>query len=347
MTTIDITETNPAATGMSDELAAVLLHAMIETAAGKEKGKENAIEIEIVIETGIIIIANGDMIDTLVVTETAVAKGNKLTVNEDGHEKRIEIQSAKNPEKEIKTETVIVSGAGTETEAGTTTDPDLDVVAPLPNQPALAQGTIGSDQALARLLEDGQLPGGDHALLVNWTLTAMFRVLATVVDHHDGVSDLLIAKGSGIGIVTVTVTETETVIGTENLEMTGMTGMFLALEMTAIAKGIDQATVTGTVTVTAIEIENGTGTENVIETGIAKERWSGIGREIGIESGTETGIETEIEIGIGMNEAVIVGAEVGEQPKPGVFLDDLYLYCMKISIANYLLVARQIPVYTM
>jgi hypothetical protein len=128
------------------------------------------------------------------------------------------------------------------------------------------------------------------------------------------VSDLLlVAKWNGKGIETETETETETVsvsvnvIGTENLEMIGMTGMFLALEATGIAKGIDQS----------IEIEIETGTV------IAKERGSGIGRERGIE--TETGIGIGIETDMN-EEAVIAGAGVGEQPEPRLCLNNLYLY---------------------
>jgi hypothetical protein len=167
VTTINITETNVVATRMSNVLAAVLQHARIETAVGKEKEKEkgkekekekekekrSAIEIEIVIV--IFIFVNEDMIATLVVTETAVATGNNLTVNEGGHEKRLEIQSVTNPETrnetetkidieteiktecgiEIKTETEteIVIVIVTETGIGIITDPDLGAGARLPN----------------------------------------------------------------------------------------------------------------------------------------------------------------------------------------------------------------------
>lgn len=193
VTTIDITETSVVAIGMNAVLAAVLPRAMIETAAGKEKEKENEKRSEIEIETEtvivivIITIVNGDMIATLVVTETAVATGNNLTVSEDGHEKRIETQSATNPETKnetgskieietkIKTETetvienAIETGAGNENETETriTTGPSLDVGARRPSQPALVRGTLGSGRTLARPLENDRLPGGGHALLVN------------------------------------------------------------------------------------------------------------------------------------------------------------------------------------
>ncbi|QKX64156.1 uncharacterized protein TRUGW13939_11329 [Talaromyces rugulosus] len=290
VTTINITETNVVATGMSNVPAAVLLRARIEPAVGKgkekEKEKRSAIKIEIetviVIVIVIIIFVNEDMIATLVVTETAVATGNNLTT-----ETKIDLET------EIKTETEIVT-----------------VIF------ALVQGPIGSGPDLARPLEDGQLLGGDHALLVSWTLTATFHLPAIAVDPHAGVSDLLlVAKGNGMGIgigigseivtETVSVSVIVIVIGTENLEMIGMTGMFLALEVTGIAKGINQST----------EIETGTV--------IAKERGSGIGREKGIETETAIGIGIET----GMNEeAVIAGAEVGEQPEPRLCLDNLYLY---------------------
>lgn len=158
-------------------------------------------------------------------------------------------------------------------------------------------------------------------------MTATFLSPAIAVDLHVGVSDRLVGKGNGIGIETVTETETEietetgtgTAIaiatGTENLEVTGMTGMFLVLEEIGTAKEIGQTIETETETETGIGIvlivtESESESETVTE--IAKEK----GREIGID---------EIEIGIGIGIGAIVGAEVGDRPE---CIEYLYTTCM-------------------